>query len=308
MDSYTSATMRIGGAQVARLGLGAMRLSGPGMFGFPADMSNARKVLQRAVELGVDFIDTADAYGPQANEQLIAEALAPYRKGLQIATKAGCVNGGPNVPPPWPSLGRPEYLFQQAELSLRNLKVECLDLWQLHNVDPHVPIEESLGAAARLQEQGKIRDIGLSNVSVEDIERARRVVDIVSVQNLYNIAYRGEQPVLDYCEAHGMAFLAYFPLGGGWFPMPRELLSRAAARHGATVAQLCLAWLLQRSPSIQPIPGTSSLPHLEENVRARALQLSATEWAEIDDAIVALDSPARTRTARQLIEAPLGHY
>jgi pyridoxine 4-dehydrogenase len=262
-----------------------MRLTGPGIFGYPADRQNAIKVLRRAVELGVNFIDTADAYGPQANELLIAEALAPYKAGVVIATKSGCINGGSNAPPPWSAIGRPEYIFQQVELSLRNLKVEALDLWQLHFVDPAVPIEDTLGAARKLQEQGKIKDIGLSNVSLEQIERARKVVEVVSVQNLYNIAYRDQQPVVDYCEKNGMAFLPYFPMGGGYIPMPDEVLAQAAKRYDATVAQICLAWLLQRSPVILPIPGTASLSHLEENMKATELVLTAEQWAEIDAAV-----------------------
>lgn len=261
------------------------------MFGYPADVPNARKVLRRAVELGVNFIDTADSYGPQINEQLIADALFPYRSDLLIATKAGTANGGPNTPPPWPLLGRPEYIFQQVELSLRNLRVEQLDLWQLHAVDPTVPIEDTLGAAAKLQQQGKIKDIGLSNVTLEHIERARKVVEIVSVQNLYNIAHRGQDAVVDYCERHGMAFLPYFPMGGGLTPMPNEVLAQAAQRYDATVSQLCLAWLLHRSPNILPIPGTSSLQHLEENIKATQLVLSREQWAEIETAVAAVAKP-----------------
>ncbi|GAB2872048.1 aldo/keto reductase [Paraburkholderia jirisanensis] len=257
------------------------------MFGFPADGDNARKVLRRAVELGVNFIDTADTYGPQANEITIAEALAPYRSDLVIATKAGYANGGSNTPPPWPAIGRPEYIYQQVELSLRSLKIERLDLWQLHAVDPAVPIEETLGAAAKLQAQGKIRDIGLSNVTLEHIERARNVTEIVSVQNLYNIAYREQEPVVEYCEKHGMAFLPYFPLGGKWLPMPGDVLAQAAQRYDATASQICLAWLLHRSPAILPIPGTSSLAHLEENMKSTALSLTDEQWAEIEAAVAA---------------------
>jgi pyridoxine 4-dehydrogenase len=253
-----SQTIRVGQSEVARFGYGAMRLTGPGVFGYPADMSNSRKILRRAVELGVNFIDTADSYGPQINEQLIAEALFPYRSDLLIATKAGCANGGPNTPPPRPPLGRPEYIYQQIELSLRNLRVEQLDLWQLHKVDPSVPIEDSLEAVAKLQQQGKIKDIGLCNVTLEHIERARKVVKVVSVQNLYNIAHRGQDPIVDYCERNGMAFLPYFPMGGDLIPMPNDVLARAAQRYNVTVSILCLAWLLHRSSNILPIPGTSS--------------------------------------------------
>jgi aryl-alcohol dehydrogenase-like predicted oxidoreductase len=287
MKSSFSQTIRVGQSEVTRFGYGAMRLSGPVMFGFPADRDNARKVLHRAVELGVNFIDTADSYGPQANEMVIADALAPYKSELVIATKSGCVNGGPNTPPPWPVIGRPEYIYQQVELSLRNLKVERLDLWQLHAVDSTVPIEETLGAAIKLQEQGKIKDIGLSNVTLEDIERARKMAEIVSVQNLYNIAYRDQEPVVEFCEKHGMAFLPYFPMGGGLLPMPDEVLAQAAQRYDATASQLCLAWLLHRSPAILPIPGTSSLAHLEENMKSTALTLTDDQWAEIEAAVAA---------------------
>jgi pyridoxine 4-dehydrogenase len=278
-------TIRVGQFEVPRFGYGAMRLTGPVAFGDPVDRENAVKVLQRTVELGIGFIDTADAYGPQANELLIAEALAPYKTGVFIATKSGCINGGPNTPPPLPTSGRPEYIFQQVELSLRNLKVEALDLWQLHAVDPTVPIEDTLGAAAKLQVQGKIKNIGLSNVTLEHIDRAREVVDIVSVQNMYNIAYRDQESVIDYCEQHGIAFLPYFPMGGGLMPMPDEVLAQAAKRHNATASQICLAWLLQRSPAILPIPGTASLQHLEENVKATELALSKDQWSEIESAV-----------------------
>ncbi|HVE07864.1 MAG TPA: aldo/keto reductase [Paraburkholderia sp.] len=269
-----------------------MRLTGPGIFGFPVDRDNARKVLRRAVDLGVNFIDTADVYGPQANEIVIGDALAPYKKELVIATKAGYVHGGANTPPPLPALGRPEYIYQQVELSLRNLKVEQLALWQLHDVDPTVPIEETLGAAAKLQQQGKIRDIGLSNVTIEHIERARKVVDVVSVQNLYNIAYRDQQPVVEYCEKHDMAFLPYFPLGGRWLPMPDKVLAQIAQRYDATPAQICLAWLLHRSPAILPIPGTASLQHLEENMKSTELSLSDEQWAQIEAEIAAANRGA----------------
>jgi aryl-alcohol dehydrogenase-like predicted oxidoreductase len=282
MQITPSRTIRIGRSTLARLGYGAMRTTGPLAFGEPADRAAMRKVLRRAVELGVNFIDTADIYGPQISEQLIAEALSPYRDDIVIATKAGYAYGGPNTPPPLRAIGRPEYIFQQVELSLRNLKVEALDLWQLHDVDPAIPIEETLGAAARLQEQGKIKDIGLSNVTLQHIERARKVVDIVSVQHLFNIAYREQQPVVEYCEAHDMAFLPYFPLGGALMPMPDAALARAAARYGATGAQLCLAWLLHFSRAILPIPGTSSIEHLEENMKAVELVLTDEQWAAVE--------------------------
>jgi pyridoxine 4-dehydrogenase len=287
MKTVPSRTIKIGRSEVSRLGFGAMRTTGPLAFGDPADRTAMHRLLQRAVELGVNFIDTADIYGPQISEQLIAEALFPYKQGVVIATKAGYAYGGPNTPPPLRAIGRPEYIFQQVELSLRNLRVEALDLWQLHDVDPDIPIEETLGAAAKLQEQGKIKDIGLSNVNLQQIERAREVVQIVSVQHLFNIAHREQQPIVDYCEAHSIAFLPYFPLGGTWLPMPDSVLERAAARYNTTRAQICLAWLLQRSPAILPIPGTSSIPHLEENMKATELVLTDDQWTAIDQDVTA---------------------
>jgi len=287
MKTASSRTIQIGRSKVARLGYGAMRITGPLAFGEPHNRSSMRKVLQRAVELGVNFIDTADVYGPQISEQIIAEALSPYRDDIVIATKAGYAYGGPNTPPPLRALGRPDYIYQQVELSLRNLKVEALDLWQLHDVDANVPIEETLGAAARLQEQGKIKDIGLSNVTLEQIERARKVVEIVSVQHMFNIAHRQQQPIVEYCETHNLAFLPYFPLGGAWLPMPDEALARAAARHNVTSVQLCIAWLLQYSPAILPIPGTSSIKHLEENMQAAELVLTPEEWTAVERDIAA---------------------
>jgi len=253
-----------------------------GVWGEPKDPVAARKVLQRAVELGVDFIDTADIYGPEVSERIIGETLAPYNPGLVIATKSGLVYPGPDTPPPLPTVGRPEYISQQIELSLRRLKADALDLWQLHAFDPKVPVEESLGAAVKLQEQGKIKDIGLSNVTVPDIERARKVVKIVSIQNIYNIGHRQHEDVVNYCEKEGMAFLPYFPIGGGALVQTGSKLDTAAKKQGVTIAQISIAWLLHRSPAILPIPGTSSLAHLEENMKAADLALSDTEWAEIE--------------------------
>jgi aryl-alcohol dehydrogenase-like predicted oxidoreductase len=280
--STPNKTIRIGQFEVNRLGYGAMRITGRGVWGEPSDPANAKKVLQRAVELGVNFIDTADTYGPEVSERLIGEALAPYKSGLVIATKSGLANPGPNGTPPWPAIGRPEYIFQQVELSLRRLKSDALDLWQLHAIDPQVPVEDTLGAAAKLQQQGKIKDIGLSNVTLTEIEQARRVVKIVSIQNIYNIGYRQHEDVLDYCEKEGLAFLPYFPIGGGQLAQPGGKLDQAVRNHNATLSQISIAWLLHRSPAILPIPGTSSIEHLEENIQAADITLSDQEWAEIE--------------------------
>jgi aryl-alcohol dehydrogenase-like predicted oxidoreductase len=252
------------------------------VWGEPKDPVAAKKVLKRAVELGVNFIDTADVYGPGVSERIIAETLAPYKPGLVIATKSGLVYPGPGAVPPLPTIGRPEYISQQAELSLRRLKTDALDLWQLHAIDPTVPIEETLGAAVKLREQGKIKDIGLCNVTVQDIERARKVVEIVSIQNIYNIGNRQHEEIVNYCEKEGMAFLPWFPIGGGALVQPGGKLDTAAKKHGATITQISIAWLLHRSPVILPIPGTSSLAHLEENMKAADLVLSDAEWAEIE--------------------------
>ncbi len=275
-------TFKLGGQlEIHRLGFGAMRLTGEGIWGEPSDREKAKQVLRRAVELGVDFIDTADSYGPAVNEALIGEALAPYRPGVVIATKAGLTRQGPNG---WLPVGRPEYLQQEVELSLRYLKLHTIELWQLHRIDPKVPVEESLGVIKRLQDQGKIRFVGLSEVNVEQIEQARKVVDIVSVQNEYNITNRKSEAVLTYCEQHGIAFIPWFPVAAGKLAQPGGKLDEAAKRHGATVAQLSLAWLLHRSPVMLPIPGTSSVTHLEENMKAAELQLSDNEWQELESA------------------------
>lgn len=277
-----SKTFKLGGElEIHRLGYGAMRITGKGIWGPPPDREAAKQVLRRAVELGVDFIDTADSYGPAVSEPLIGEALAPYDKGTVIATKAGLTRQGPDR---WLPVGRPEYLTQQVEMSLRWLKRDQLDLWQLHRVDPKVPVEESLGAIKRLQEQGKIRLVGLSEVSVEQIEQARKVIDIVSVQNEYNITNRKSEEVLDYCEREGLAFIPWFPVAAGKLAQPGGKLDEIAKRHGATVSQLSIAWLLHRSPVMLPIPGTSSVAHLEENLKSAELTLSDAEWQELEDA------------------------
>ena len=274
-------TFQLGGdLEVNRLGFGAMRIVGEGVWGEPKDAENSRKVLQRAVELGVNFIDTSDAYGPDVSERLIGEALSPYKAGVIIATKGGLTRQGPGK---WLPLGRPEYLTQQVEMSLRLLKLERLDLWQLHRIDPQVPVEESLGALKQMQEQGKVRHIGLSEVKVAEIEQARKVVDIVSVQNKYNIGDRAHEDVLDYCTREKIAFIPWFPVAAGELAKPGGKLDQAAKQHGATVSQLSLAWLLYHSPVILPIPGTSSIAHLEENTRAQDVTLSDAEWSEIEE-------------------------
>jgi aryl-alcohol dehydrogenase-like predicted oxidoreductase len=266
---------------VNRLGYGAMRITGEGVWGDPKDLDAARKVLQKAVELGVNFIDTADSYGPEVSERLIGEALAPYAPGVVIATKAGLTRQGPNK---WLPVGRPEYLTQQVEMSLRHLKLERIDLWQLHRIDPKVPVEESLGAIKKLVEQGKIRHVGLSEVKPHEIDRARKVIDIVSVQNRYNIADREHEDVVDYCTKHNIAFIPWFPVAAGKLAQPGGKLDAAAKAHNATVSQLSLAWLLRRSPVMLPIPGTSSIKHLEENLAAARVILSDSDWKEIEAA------------------------
>ena len=282
VNASASGTFAIGGdLTVNRLGYGAMRITGDGIWGEPKDREGAKKVLRRAVELGVNFIDTADSYGPEVSEQLIGEALAPYPKGVVIATKAGLTRQGPNQ---WLPVGRWEYLVQEVEMSLRRLKLERLDLWQLHRIDPKVPVEESLGAIKKLQEQGKIRHVGLSEVKPHEIEQARKVVEIVSVQNQYNLTDRQHEDVVEYCTKHKLAFIPWFPVAAGKLAKPGGKLDTVAKRHGATVSQLSLAWLLHHSPVMLPIPGTSSVQHLEENVAAAGVKLSDAEWKEIEDA------------------------
>lgn len=257
-----------------------MRITGEGVWGEPKDTEVAKKVLARAVELGVNFIDTSDAYGPEVSERLIGEALAPYSGGVVIATKGGLTRQGPGK---WLPVGRPEYLEQQVEMSLRRLKLDRIELWQLHRIDPKVPVEESLSVIKAFQKAGKIRHVGLSEVKPHEIEQARKVLDIVSVQNKYNIGDRAHEDTLEYCEKNNIAFIPWFPVAAGKLAQPGGKLDAAANQHGATVSQLSLAWLLQRSPVILPIPGTSSVEHLEENVGAADVQLSAAEWKEIEE-------------------------
>jgi len=287
----TSASMKdetflLGGdLLVNRLGFGAMRLTGEGIWGWPPDRENAKKVLRRAVELGVNLIDTADAYGPEVDELLIAEALHPYPKGLVIATKGGLTRPSPGQ---WVPNCRPEYLAQCVDKSLKRLKLERIDVYQLHSVDRKVPIEDSLSALKKAQDAGKIRHVGLSNVSTQEIERAKKVLPIVSIQNRYNITDRDSEDVLNYCEKEKMGFLPWAPVGGsgrGSLTKSGNPLDAEAKRHNVSAVQLALAWLLQKSPVMLPIPGTSSLAHLEENMAAEKLQLSADEWKKIEELV-----------------------
>jgi pyridoxine 4-dehydrogenase len=279
-DMATNSTFRLGGdLTVNRLGFGAMRITGEGIWGWPPDRENALKILRRAIQLGVNLIDTADAYGPETSELLIAQALHPFPNGLVIATKGGLTRPGPGQ---WVPNGRPEHLKQAVEGSLKRLRLERIDLYQLHAVDPKVPIEESLGALKQMQDAGKIRHIGLSNVDREEIARARKIVSIVNVQNRYNIEDRKSENVLVYCEKENLGFLPWFPIGGGGGLQPENPLNMAAKAHGVSVVQVALAWLLERSPVMLPIPGTSSLAHLEANVAAAKLKLTPQEWKAID--------------------------
>jgi aryl-alcohol dehydrogenase-like predicted oxidoreductase len=263
----------LGGRQVNRLGFGAMRLTGEGILGEPGDPEQARRVLRRAVELGVELIDTAHAYGPEVSERLIGETLAPYRDNLVVATKSGLQRTESGA---WPPDGRPETIRREVDRSLTLLRTERIDLLQLHRPDPRVSIEESLGAMVELRVQGKVDLIGVSNVTVEQLEQARAVTEIASVQNRYSVGDRESEDVLEACESHGIAFLPWFPLGAGSLARSSEL-ERLAAAGGSTAAQVAIAWLLQRSPVIAPIPGTSSVAHLEENLAAASLTLSVEE-------------------------------
>lgn len=274
MDTFT-----IGGdLEVHRLGFGAMRITGDGIWGPPDDPEEARRLLRRVVELGVDLIDTADSYGPEVSENLIGEALHPYPDGLVIATKGGLRRSGPGQ---WPRDARPERLKECCEASLRRLKLDRIDLYQLHSPDNRVPLEDSMGALKELRDEGKIRHVGVSNVSVEELERAREVVEVVTVQNRYNLEDRDSEDVLEVCEAEGMGFIPWFPLATGRLADPGGPLDRIAREHDATPAQIALAWLLARSPVMLPIPGTSSIEHFEENLAAAGIELSPDEVAEI---------------------------
>ena len=280
-NAAASGTFRIGGEiAIHRLGYGAMRITGPGIWGPPANRDEALRTLRRLPELDIDFIDTADSYGPDVSEQLIREALHPY-PGLLVATKAGLLRDGPDQ---WTPDGRPEHLIEQAHRSRQKLGVERIDLWQLHRIDPRVPREEQFAAVRQLIDEGVIRHAGLSEVSVEEIEAARRVFPVATVQNRYNLADRGSEDVLEYCEQHGIGFIPWYPLAAGDLARPGSALDQAVQRHGATPGQIALAWLLRRSPVMLPIPGTSSVRHLEENVGATGIQLSDAEFEAISAA------------------------
>ena len=266
---------------VHRLGFGAMRIVGDGVWGEPADRQDAVAVVRRAVELGVDFIDTADSYGPNISEEIIAEALHPYKDGLKIATKVGFTRTGPNK---WVPVGRPEYLRQQTELSLRKLKVDTLDLLQLHRIDPKVDAEEQFGVLRELQDEGKVRALGLSQGSVEDLEAASRHFTVSTVQNRYNLTDRSSEDVLRYSEQNGIGFIPWAPISAGELAQPGGPLDEAAKRLGATTSQVALAWLLRRSPVMMPIPGTGSVQHLEENMAAAGITLDDDTYAELEAA------------------------
>src|SRR6476469_148500 len=283
IPSATSAgTVSIGkDLTVNRLGFGAMRLTGEGIWGAPKDPEECKRVLKRLLDLNVNFIDTADAYGPYVSETLIAEALHPYPKGLVIATKGGLTRQGPNQ---WLPVGRAEYLRQCVEMSLRRLKVDRIDLYQLHRIDPRVPVEESLGELRKMQEEGKIHHIGVSETSVAEIEQARKIVPIVSVQNKYNITDRAHEDVVDYCERNNLVFIPWFPLAAGSLTRPGGVLDNLAKAHNVTTSQIAIAWLLRRAPVMLPIPGTSKVKHLEENVASAELKLSDSEWKSLEEA------------------------
>ena len=278
-SAASAGTFRIGGElEIHRLGFGAMRITGPGIWGEPHDKPEVLRTLKRLPELGINFIDTADSYGPDVSEELIREALQPY-KGIVVATKAGLARTGPDQ---WTPLGRPEYLIQQAHTSCRRLGVERIDLWQLHRIDPTVPRAEQFGAVRTLIDSGVIRFAGLSEVSIEDIEAASRVFKVVTVQNRYNLVDRGSEDVLDHCAKHGIGFIPWFPLAAGSLLTPTSPLVRIAKAHGVAPSQVALAWMLRRSPVMLPIPGTSKLAHLEENVGATTVELSDEEIATLD--------------------------
>ena len=280
IDASLSGQFRIGNITINRLGYGAMRLTGAGIWGPPPDRSAALATLRRLREVGVNFVDTADSYGPDVSEKLIHEALHPY-EGLLIATKGGYRRPGPDQ---WLMDGRPAYLIERAKGSLKKLGVEQIDLWQLHRIDPRVPRDEQFGAVRQLLDDGIIRQAGLSEVSVADIEAARRIFPVATVQNRYNLIDRGSENVLAYCAANGIGFIPWFPLAAGKLTEPGGSVDRIAKAHRATVGQVALAWLLQHSPVILPIPGTIQVAHLDENMAAATLSLTPEEIAELDDA------------------------
>ena len=277
-SAHASGQFSIGGdLPVHRLGFGAMRITGSGMWGEPADPAEAKRTLKRVPELGINLIDTADSYGPEVSERLIREVLHPY-EGLVIATKGGLTRQGPSQ---WTAVGRPEYLRQQVQLSLRRLGVERIDLWQLHRIDPKVPQAEQFDVIAAMQKEGLIRHVGLSQVGVEEVKAAQKVFRVATVQNLYNLADRSSEDVLDYCAAEGIGFIPWFPLAAGSLARPGSALDTIAKRHGASPSQIALAWLLKRSPVMLPIPGTSKVKHLEENTAAAGIALTDADVAEL---------------------------
>ena len=283
LNAAAAGTFDLGGdLSVNRMGFGAMRITGEGIWGEPENPEEARRVLRRTLKLSINLIDTADSYGPEVSERLIAETLHPYPEGLVIATKGGFTRPGPGR---WEPDGRPEHLREACEGSLRRLKVDRIDLYQLHRIDPRVPPEEQMGTLAELREEGKIRHVGLSEVGVEEIEQAREIVPIASVQNRYNLTDRGSEDVLDFCDREGMGFIPWFPLATGNLARPSGPLDEIAARHNATPGQIALAWLLWRSPVMLPIPGTSSVEHLEENVAAASLELDDEEFEELAESV-----------------------
>jgi pyridoxine 4-dehydrogenase len=290
LPAHASGTFAIGDRSVHRLGFGAMRLTGPGIWDEPADRDECVRVVRRAVELGVDFIDTADSYGPAVSEDIIRAALHPYPSQVVIASKAGLVRTGPNA---WFPVGRPAYLRQQAEMSLRRLRLDCIPLFQLHRVDDQVPLADSLGALVELREEGKIEAIGLSEVGIEEIEAARAITSIATVQNLYNLTNRRSESVVDYCATSGIGFIPWYPVGNGRLASSDGRLERAVRAIASTPAQVALAWLLARSEVILPIPGTSRVAHLEENVGAAAVTLTDEQVADLATA----GSPHRSRHA-----------
>ncbi|MEU9291476.1 aldo/keto reductase [Streptomyces sp. NPDC048275] len=277
-----SGTFRLGGdLQINRLGYGTMQLTGKGVWGEPKDRHEAVRVLKRAVELGVNFFDTADSYGPDVTENLLREALHPYGDDIVIATKAGLTRQGPDL---WAPVGRPAYLRQQAELSLRRLGVERIDLFQLHRIDPDTPLEDQIGELKKLQDEGKIRHIGLSEVTVAEVEAAQAIAPIVSVQNLYNLTDRSSEQLLDWATQNGVGFIPWFPLATGALSGEGSPLSELARQHKASPAQLALAWLLKRSPVMLPIPGTSRVPHLEDNIAGATIELTDDEFEALSKA------------------------
>jgi aryl-alcohol dehydrogenase-like predicted oxidoreductase len=281
LNAASSGTFKIGGEiKVHRLGFGAMRLTGDGVWGEPADRAECLRTCRRVPELGINFVDTADSYGPDVSEHCLREALHPYA-GMLIATKGGLVRTGPGK---WHAVGRPEYLRQQALMSLRFLELEQIGLWQLHRIDPAVPRDEQFGAVKALLDDGLIRFAGLSNVTVEDIEAARKVFPVATVQNRFNLTDRGSEAVLEYCEQNGIGFIPWFPLAAGALAKPGAVLDRIAKTRNAAPSQVALAWVLKRSAVMLPIPGTSKVAHLEENVAAAGVELSEEEFAELDRA------------------------